>query len=234
MKALLTSLILVVVSTAATAQWLGTNPVHFNGNVGIGTTNPAIWFGGKTLELSDTRPVLKLNSTSSLSTITLTNSGVNGTTHIGEFHVNHEYNSGTPNLSSMRFASYPAGDILIMKATGEVGVGTSSTTAKLTVKGDVHAREVRVTVDAGADFVFEDNYNLPKLDAVEKFIEQHNHLPGVAPASEMKSNGMDVGEMNIKLLQKVEELTLYMIEFKKQMAELKMENEELKQAINKR
>jgi hypothetical protein len=108
---------------------------------------------------------------------------------------------------------------------GNVGIGTTNPTSKLTVAGNINSREVKVTVDAGADFVFENNYNLPSLDAVEKFIKENKHLPEIASADEMKKDGIYLSEMNIKLLQKIEELTLYMIEMKK---ENERQNEEIK------
>lgn len=98
---------------------------------------------------------------------------------------------------------------------GNVGIGTTNPTAKLTVAGDINSREVRVTVSAGADFVFENNYNLPSLTSVETFIKENKHLPEIASAKEMQENGINLSEMNIKLLQKIEELTLYTIEQEK-------------------
>ena len=105
--------------------------------------------------------------------------------------------------------------------TGNVGIGTTNPTSKLTVAGNIASREVKVTVDAGADFVFENNYNLPSLDSVDKFITENKHLPEIASAEEMKKDGINLSEMNIKLLQKIEELTLYMIEMKKEIETLK-------------
>ena len=99
---------------------------------------------------------------------------------------------------------------------GNVGIGTTNPTSKLTVAGNINSREVKVTVDAGADFVFENNYNLPSLDAVDQYIKENKHLPEIASAEEMKKDGINLSEMNIKLLQKIEEMTLYMIEMKKE------------------
>ncbi|SHM97028.1 hypothetical protein [Flavobacterium chilense] len=100
---------------------------------------------------------------------------------------------------------------------GNVGIGTTNPTSKLTVAGNIASREVKVTVDAGADFVFENNYPLPSLESVDKFIKENKHLPEVASAKEMQKDGINLSEMNIKLLQKIEEMTLYMIEMKKEM-----------------
>ena len=121
----------------------------------------------------------------------------------------------------------------IVANDGNVGIGTANTSAaKLTVAGDINSREVRVTVDAGADFVFENNYDLKSLVDIEQFIKVNKHLPEIASAEEMKTNGIQLGEMNVKLLQKVEELTLYMIEFRKEMESMKAENEALKSQIS--
>jgi hypothetical protein len=95
---------------------------------------------------------------------------------------------------------------------GNVGIGTTTPSSKLTVAGDINAREVRVTVNAGADFVFENEYNLPSLTILETYIKDNKHLPEIESAKEMEERGINLSEMNIKLLQKIEELTLYTIE----------------------
>ncbi len=103
---------------------------------------------------------------------------------------------------------------LVVNSTGDVGIGTATTDAKLTVAGRIHSQEVKVSIGAGggADFVFEKDYKLKPLDDVAEYISVNKHLPEIASAKEMKKNGLELGEMNIKLLQKIEELTLYMIE----------------------
>jgi hypothetical protein len=80
------------------------------------------------------------------------------------------------------------------------------------VQGKFEAKEIKVTLTPTADFVFEEDYNLPKLEEVEKHIKEKKHLPEIASAKEMEKEGVNVGEFQIKLLQKIEELTLYTIE----------------------
>lgn len=118
---------------------------------------------------------------------------------------------------------------IYVNTSGNVGLGTMNPTSMLTVAGNINSREVKVTVDAGADFVFENNYNLTSLDAVDKYIKENKHLPEIASADKMKKEGINLSEMNIKLLQKIEELTLYMIQMKKENQEMKEDILKLKQ-----
>lgn len=85
------------------------------------------------------------------------------------------------------------------------------------LQGKFEAKEVKVTHTPTADFVFEETYRLPKLEEVEKHIKEKRHLPEIASAKEMEKEGVNIGEFQIKLLQKIEELTLYTIEQNKQL-----------------
>ncbi|MDY0104496.1 MAG: hypothetical protein RBS07_16290 [Lentimicrobium sp.] len=108
--------------------------------------------------------------------------------------------------------------------SGSVGIGVINipSNSKLAVDGKIVCEEIEVK-NVSADFVFDVNYKLPSLKEVELFIKTNGHLPGVAPASETEK-GVNLGEFNQILLQKIEELTLYMIDLKK-------ENEELKSKV---
>ncbi len=121
---------------------------------------------------------------------------------------------------------------------GQVGIGTTQhedQNTLLTVAGRIHAQEVKVTAGAGkgADFVFDEEYNLPGLAEIDAFIKTNKHLPGIPSAEEMQNEGLDLGEMQIKLLQKIEELTLYVIELKKENEEMRVDNEKVKAEIEK-
>jgi hypothetical protein len=87
------------------------------------------------------------------------------------------------------------------------------------LQGKLAVTELKVTTTPTADFVFEEDYNLPKLEEVEKHIKEKKHLPEIASAKEMEKEGVNVGEFQIKLLQKIEELTLYTIEQQKMLKE---------------
>ncbi len=94
--------------------------------------------------------------------------------------------------------------------------------------GITYAREIKVDLNQWPDYVFEEGYELMSLDEVEAYIKKNGHLPGVPSAEEVESEGIGVGETDKILLQKMEEMTLYMIELQKQNEALKKEIEILK------
>ena len=115
-------------------------------------------------------------------------------------------------------------------ALGNVGIGTSpDPNYKLAVDGNIVAEEVRVALKANwPDYVFKKDYKLPTLIEVEKFIKQNGHLKNIPSAGETEKNGISIGDMNSKLLRKVEELTLYIIDQEKKINKLSNDNRELK------
>ncbi len=113
--------------------------------------------------------------------------------------------------------------------TGNVGIGTISTgTHKLAVEGSIGAREIKVEANGWSDFVFYDDYKLPTLKEVEMYINEKGHLKDIPSAEEIKKDGFSLGEMDSKLLQKIEELTLYTIAQEKKINNLEKENKALK------
>ncbi|WP_228457056.1 hypothetical protein [Chryseobacterium sp. LAM-KRS1] len=102
------------------------------------------------------------------------------------------------------------------------------------IQGKLEAKEVKVTLTPTADFVFDEKYNLPRLEDVEKHIKERKHLPDIASAEKMTKEGVNIGEFQIKLLQKIEELTLYSIEQNKQLKKQAEEIEELKKQFKKK
>ncbi|HWW38511.1 MAG TPA: hypothetical protein VNZ46_04335, partial [Pedobacter sp.] len=109
---------------------------------------------------------------------------------------------------------------MFIHPNGNVGIGTTDPTDKLSVNGKIRAKEIKVETQNGPDYVFKKGYQLSSLEETEKHIHENGHLPGIPSATEVKTNGIDLGEMNAKLLKKIEELTLYLIEQQKQIQEL--------------
>lgn len=93
-----------------------------------------------------------------------------------------------------------------------IGIGTTSPEHRLDVVGTIRAHEILVNTQKTADFVFEENYKLTNLDSLKQFLQIHKHLPNIPSATEMKKEGVNVGNFQIDLLQKIEELTLYIIQ----------------------
>ena len=107
---------------------------------------------------------------------------------------------------------------------GPVGIGTPpDPNYKLKVGGTVYANTYHAQTPPWSDFVFEEDYKLPDLESVERYIKKHKHLLDVPSEAELKETGLNLPEMDAKLLQKIEELTLYVIELQKQINALKSE-----------
>ncbi|WP_442845053.1 hypothetical protein [Leeuwenhoekiella sp. H156] len=114
----------------------------------------------------------------------------------------------------------------------KVGIGTTSPDEKLTVKGKIHSEEVRVDLSVPApDYVFENSYQLPSLEELEKYIRNNKHLPEVPSADEFQKDGISVGTMNMLLLKKIEELTLYIINQSEKIKSLELDNKEIKKIL---
>lgn len=115
-------------------------------------------------------------------------------------------------------------------SNGYVGLGTTSLSYKLNVCGTIRANEVRV--DAGwCDYVFDAKYKLMPLEELQQFINANKHLPNIPPASEVETNGLPIGEMTPKMMEKIEELTLYVLALNERMKVLEQENESLRKHI---
>jgi len=216
-------------------SWNASKTTTFAGNVGIGTTSPTA-----RLHLFNSSSSTYLNidkpSTSTEGGIQFSRAGnplfflfsddssdalkIEASGLLGE-------SDATPRMQ------FPLSnkDIHMALSGGKVGIGTTSPDYPLTVNGSIHAKEVRVDLSVpGPDYVFANDYKLPSLEEIKSYIDENKHLPEVPSAAAMEKNGVQLGEMNMILLKKIEELTLYMIESNR-----KIESQQIKlEEANKR
>ncbi len=127
------------------------------------------------------------------------------------------------------------GNTFLNALTGNVSIGTTdaqgyklAVSGNVAIDGNLKAKEVEVKLDVWADYVFKEGYILRPLSEVETFIKENKHLPGIPSEEEVQKEGINVGEMNTLLLEKIEELTLYMIDLKKENEEIKSQIENLR------
>jgi hypothetical protein len=195
-----------------------------SGNVGIGTTSPGSASfltpaSGYTTALDVMGPIRAQSGIVSFETANPTGDPTNygavlynkqgvGPTMSGYMFTVRTGNSGAPTTERLR-----------VDQNGNVGVGTTAPQHMLHVAGVIGAEEVIVSA-TGADYVFEPDYHLSSLDEVATYIKKNHRLPGVPSAAETQSKGLSLGEMQLKLLAKIEELTLHMIQAEERNREL--------------
>jgi len=117
--------------------------------------------------------------------------------------------------------SFSPTNLMRIKDDGTVGIGTTSPTERLQVAGGIKADSIIISSWKlkVPDYVFDSAQALRPLEEVELFVKEHGHLPEVPSASEMEDRGINIAELNLILLKKVEELTLYVIQQRAQLAE---------------
>lgn len=205
-------------ATATPLIWgdFANNILNFNGDVGIGTANPT--------------HKLHIVNNGAAAAVRLQQSGGQATDF---FSANGDAGIFSYGTKPIVFSTTGVARMHITGNNGNVGIGTAAPDAKLAVNGDIHTREVRVDLNGAVapDYVFEPDYSLRTLTEIETYIKANKHLPEIPSAAEMEENGINLKEMNLKLLQKIEELTLYVIALDKKIVKLAAENEAL-QATN--
>jgi len=226
---------------------LAQNTLPSTGNVGIGTTNPqtALQIGEQFI--NNTNNVLTFPGVYNFEKLHLGQEG-NGNSFI-EF-VNHtsvtnsygarigtyidKFGSGlymqmAPAASSYGALVYGNNPGIFINTANEVAIGTNNTAGyKLAVAGNMIAVKVKVKAQNNwPDFVFAPSYKLPTLQQLETFIKENNHLPDIPSAKEVREHGIDLGDNQAKLLQKIEELTLYIIDQNKKLEAVQQQLKEL-------
>jgi hypothetical protein len=184
--------------------------ISANGNVGIGTTTPVTKL---TVSGSD--------DAGNIGVLDLTTSGGTNLKLGG----NSSYSWLQSHNGKPLYINQLGNNVVINSGAGNVGIGTTNPDSKLTVNGNIHAKEVKIDLSIPApDYVFSPDYKLKPLQEVEEYINENNHLPEIPSAKELEKNGLMLAEMNMSLLKKVEELTLYIIEQNKRIEKLEMCN----------
>jgi len=121
---------------------------------------------------------------------------------------------------------------LVLNSLGYVGIGIIDPAYKLDVCGTIRAKEIKVDLQGGCDFVFKNDYKLMDLKTLEQFVIDNQHLPEIASEKEMVENGVNIKELQMKLLQKMEEMTLYVIDLKKENERQAKKIETLEKTVN--
>jgi hypothetical protein len=203
------------------------------GMVGIGITNPAT-----TLHVKKSGyEIARLQSESVEGWLSMYNSngyiGYLGTWS-GDFDL--DVGTGASNINGKLNLVIRGIPRIIINENGNVGIGTTNlaTGHILSVDGKIACEEVLVEYSGSwPDYVFDEGYNLPEIGELEAYIQSTGHLPDLPSAEEVEENGFHLADMQKRLLQKVEELTLYTIEQDKLIREMRLEIDQLsKEVIN--
>jgi hypothetical protein len=206
-------------------QWSGTNPVWTNSNVGIGTSTPT-----SQLQISGNGAVAEQISTTGSGLTWLSFSNQYGWSYAGLLGTADYFLVNTNSTGNLNLGTNSAVKVTIAP-TGNVGIGTANPQYLLSVKGTVGAEEFIVTNTGWSDYVFQPGYRLRPLSEVNAFIQANHHLPDIPSEAEVKEKGVSVGDMQAKLLAKVEELTLHMIQADERNSRLEQQNQELRDRL---
>lgn len=217
---------------SGTSRWnvymAGTAANYFAGQVGIGTTSP----GGAADAIFSVRMNSATHNSSTIAYLASFNR-VNSNTAAWYFGSDITNNAVmAANNANMIFGKDVSGtfsEYMRINTSGNLLIGKTSQinpNYKLDVAGNARINKVVVNT-TGADFVFDSTYQLAPLNEVAKYIQQNKHLPGIEPAKQMQEEGLNVGDNQTKLLQKIEELTLYLIAQNKKIEGLEKKIKEL-------
>ena len=205
-----------------------------NGNVGIGTETPQekLHIAGY-VRGNGTNGALQIRTTKGITTIgAMSEQFSNFSTDRPMFYFNRGLILEDGKIGSyvgqcLRFSTNNT-ERMTIEYNGNIGIGTTAPEYKLDVNGTLRATKILVNISEGADFVFDATYPLRPLNEVKTFIQENGHLPEIQSAVDMQENGVSITDLQIQLLQKIEELTLYILKQDEQLQQLQEEVEELR------
>lgn len=223
-KNLLAGAILLLFYSVQAQQWTTAGNDIYNTNSGIVVIKPTGATGGEKFVINPMGP--------GNMTIGEANTGVGGYTSLS-LGIS-AYQNGYSWIESITASGSAYGNLIINPSGGNVGIGTNAPGSfKLAVEGKIGAREIKVTAQSPwPDYVFSPTYKLKPLFSLEDYIKKNNHLPSMPSAQEVKSDGIELGQMNGKLLEKIEELTLYVIKLNRKIDKQQKEIDHLKAGRN--
>jgi hypothetical protein len=213
-----------LLSVPVYAQWAtgsGGTISYAGGNVGVGTSSPTAQ-----LEVMSASPNLLELSDNQGNYMLFYGNGYNNIDAWGAAFRLYSGNNG------FQFRTQNADPAMVILASGYVGIGTSTPGNPLSVNGTVQAKEVLVNT-GWSDYVFAPDYRLQPLSEVAKYVQEHHHLPNIPSEAEVAEKGVSLGEMQSKLLAKIEEITLHMIQAEERGDRLEKQNRELEERLQR-
>jgi uncharacterized coiled-coil protein SlyX len=210
-------LLILLLATARFVTYAQTNLIGSTGNVGIGTASPPVLFnvvvpGAKSGTAGNIGSFISTNDIPSANPFGLR------TMIFGGAAIANRYAT----MQTTDYDLVDGGSIILQPAAGSVGIGTTTvpTGYAFAVNGNAIATSFTVqSYGSWPDYVFKTGYVLPSLNDVKAYIDQNHHLPDVPSAEQVAKDGLNLGDMNKITMQKVEELTMYLIEKDKQLNE---------------
>ena len=226
-----------------TLQALSQNYVSFNNKVGIGISQPAtlLNLNNGAGDVNVGTAALRIGGTENYPSLEF---GIKGaydgmiSTYGNDLHLyagnwrsngaiaseNHSISFYTSQNGSSNWNTPK----LLLNHYGNVGIGTTTPTEKLSVNGNIRAKKLIVTQNGWPDYVFSKSYHLMPLDKLEAFVQRNSHLPEIPSAAEVESKGLDMGKTQALLLKKMEEMTLYVLDLQRQIKKQQQEINDLK------
>ncbi|PRX57200.1 fibronectin type III domain-containing protein [Flagellimonas meridianipacifica] len=225
----------VIAAFFATAQGEDAIALSWNTSDNVGITSRSITYSDGNIPITTNSGNTTVTGLSAATNYTFTlavGDAAGNSTSASDSATTNIAGSGNPPAGDADWSAGSGNDIYYNN--GDVAIGRTSVPNgyKLAVDGNLRAREVRVDQENWPDYVFEDDYGLPSLEEIQKHITEKGHLPNMPSAKQVEAHGIELGKMDRLLLEKIEELTLYILMQQKRIEELEMEKSIEKRTVN--